>query len=238
MENHETIFEAVLDEIVKLPNSWERVDQIEYMIKILDERPGILKRALKHFHWLEHRNIFSDKLCYPEDSEEYLEYNTWTTWNGHGWEKIWKRFLVELMAIYEKWPKETQERFRIMDTKEKYGTLRIDLSGYNDEVHNLITAAELLSKVTCPFCGKVPVNSRGKHLVYATKGWISYLCKDCFNKDYLRDEKPTKKDRQMLKEYRRDCKTEIKTFRTQSYIDGQWITHEWVEDYNWLYKKN
>ena len=152
----DTLFEATLKAIVGMKPSWERTEQIEYLIKILDERPGLLKRALKRYHWLELRNVFSNKLCYPEDSEDYLKHNEWTQWNGHGWEKIWKRALVEIMAVYETWPKETQEHFRIMDTKEKWGLIRIDLSGYNDELNDIEIAAEMLSKVTCPACGKMP----------------------------------------------------------------------------------
>ena len=119
-ESKETLFEASLYEIINTPISWERTAQISYLIEILDERPGLLKRCLERYHWMELRNVFSDKLCYPEDSEDYLKHNEWTMWNGHGWELIWKRFLIELMVIYESWPKETQEHFRIMDTKEKW----------------------------------------------------------------------------------------------------------------------
>lgn len=232
----DSIFEITLKSIVDLPIGYERLDQINYLIKILDEKPGILLKALKHFKWLELRNVFSGELCFTEGSEAYMEHNEWCMWHNHPWEPIWKRFLVEVMALYEKWPKETQKHFRIMDTKEKWGRLRIDLSGYNDELHNLETAAELLSEVTCCACGKKPVNSRGEHLIYETKGWISYMCRDCFDYDWA-GRIPTKKDRAYLKEYRRDCKKEIKTFKTQSYKDGKWETHKWVEKYNWLYKE-
>lgn len=230
--------ETLLETIASTQPSEERSAQIECLIDALDKKPELLRRTLKNYHWLELRNAFSDKLCYPEDSEEYLSNSEWSRWNDHGWEHLWKRFLVELMALYDKWPKKTQEHFRIIDTKEKWGLIRIDLSCYDDEVHKLIAAAEMLSKVTCPICGKMPLNSRGEHLMYKTEGWIGYYCRDCFNGRYLHGKRHTKENRRALKELRRDAKTEIKNFYIGIYDIDKHTSYRLVEKYGWLYRED
>ena len=61
--------------------------------------------------------------------------------------------------------------YRIMDIKEKYGTLRWYDSGAPQEVYDIIHKYEELSFRTCIECGK-PAK-------YITQGWISPYCEDC-----------------------------------------------------------
>lgn len=221
-----TLFETTLENLIDAPLSWKRTEQIDFLISILDEKPALLERALARYDWLKIRNVFSD---------ESIQSNEWVIWNGSGWEKLWKRFLVEVMIVYEKMPESDKKALRISEVKEKYGGLRIYLSSYNDELKKLVTVAEMLSSVTCASCGKTPLNSRGEHLIYMTRGWISYLCRDCFDRYSLRDNKLTKENRQRLKELRRNCKVETKTFKTQLFCDGKLKDHLWVEKFGWLY---
>ena len=61
--------------------------------------------------------------------------------------------------------------YRIMDIKEKYGTLRWYDAGAPKEVYDIIHKYEELSFRTCIECGK-PAK-------YITQGWISPYCEDC-----------------------------------------------------------
>lgn len=58
--------------------------------------------------------------------------------------------------------------------KEKYGTLRFYYSGGDNYIDGMVSFAENLSANTCEFCGSM--KNVGK-----TKGWVSTICKDCYN---------------------------------------------------------
>ena len=62
-----------------------------------------------------------------------------------------------------------------VQVKQKYGTLRFYLSGYNDEVHQLVNEAERKSAVTCEECGKPGV--------CRNDGWITTTCDECYKGD-------------------------------------------------------
>lgn len=107
-------------------------------------------------------------------------YNIWTgkfsgyhyTWYDvldDGWKKAFgKQLLNELKQA----SKSNHNNFRIHDIKEKYGYLHIYLDGYSHGVDHVIQKYELLSICYCRRCGK-PVR-------YVTRGWIEYLCEECF----------------------------------------------------------
>jgi len=60
--------------------------------------------------------------------------------------------------------------------KEKYGGLRFYMTLSNNEIRNLVTEAEVLSKKTCEFCGAEGSLRRD--------GWWHTLCDSC-NKDKI-----------------------------------------------------
>ena len=66
-----------------------------------------LKKLLKKYPFLIHRNVFSGEACYQTE-EENLKYNWYNEWNDYGWEKIWKRFMQELFKEYDKLPDEAK----------------------------------------------------------------------------------------------------------------------------------
>jgi hypothetical protein len=66
--------------------------------------------------------------------------------------------------------------FRIVQVKEKFGTLRIYTQPYIEEVENIIREMENECLTICENCG-----APGK---LRTNGWFSVLCDDCFYERY------------------------------------------------------
>lgn len=145
-----------------------------------------IKELLEKYPFLEYRNVFSGELT-AENEEDRLKYNWWTAWDNCGWEKIWKKYLSVLFEEYEKLSDEAKKNFMIMDTKEKYGSLRIDTSYGNDTIYEAEKIVNMISQWTCYRCGKMPRNSNGKRLIWETRGWILPLCKDCMKKKFIKD---------------------------------------------------
>lgn len=67
--------------------------------------------------------------------------------------------------------------FRIMQIKEKYGTLRFYVASASREIYSIINKYEDISFSTCICCGE-PAK-------YITSGWISPFCEHCVNKDSI-----------------------------------------------------
>lgn len=82
---------------------------------------------------------------------------------GDGWYHIIEKALHQLSML--------DDETLILQVKEKYGTLRIYLSGFSDEAEKIVNDAENLSSYTCEKCGKV-----GK---LNTDGWYSVRCEEC-----------------------------------------------------------
>ena len=64
---------------------------------------------------------------------------------------------------------------KILQIKEKYGSLRFYISEGSDEIYKLIDKAENDSFTICESCGKV-----GK--LRGNLSWIQVLCEDCSDK--------------------------------------------------------
>ena len=99
-------------------------------------------------------------------------------WKNTGWNKIWHIYLGKLLRLYSTFDEKTKEEFEIIDTKEKYGTLRVYTSF--DIPFNL--ELEMLSNFTCYECGKIKKNLFGRHVIYISLGYILPYCKDCMKK--------------------------------------------------------
>lgn len=210
-------FDNLITQIRDIEPSWERTEQIEQLIHILNKEPGILK----------HRWSFLL-------SEGY---NWWTAWDGHGWEFIWKRFLIEVGIHWDSLSIEEKEYFSIFDVKEKYGTLRVvidnrvSLSGYDDKISELESILDHLSSVTCVCCGKQPRDSRGKNLIWLTPGWTTPYCKNCLRKVFF---KYRKADKQEFDRYAKECRTVVTNFGSVL-IQNNCRTHIYRRPaYNWL----
>lgn len=62
----------------------------------------------------------------------------------------------------------------ISEYKSKYGGLRCYLEGGNDEINEIISTYETLTEYICETCGKPDVGY--------TEGWITPICKKCYNR--------------------------------------------------------
>lgn len=66
------------------------------------------------------------------------------------------------------------EGFRLLQVKEKFGTLRMYTAGFDDYIDGVIDMMETMSESTCEQCG----NPGKSH----DNGWISTLCDRCNEK--------------------------------------------------------
>lgn len=97
---------------------------------------------------------------------------SYTEWDAMpaGWNKAFgKQYLKELKKQLKK--DKMLYKFRIMDLKEKYGTLRLYVNYGSKELYNIIDKYESLSWNTCIECGKPATHT--------SKGWISPYCEEC-----------------------------------------------------------
>lgn len=102
---------------------------------------------------------------------------TYTEWDAmpEGWHKAFgDDMLNELNAIYKKFDRAQKKNFRILQIKEKYGTLRFYTSFTTPELIRFTNKYEALSEKTCIECG-YPAT-------HMTKGYILPLCDECDKK--------------------------------------------------------
>lgn len=134
-------------------------------------------RLIAEYPFLKLRNRWTDKTseddCYVfKDGTE--DWATELSAMPDGWriafgEDMCKE-LKELLVKYN-----YLDGYRIMQIKEKYGTLRWYDNGFPvdgwDEYHDWLRKYEDLSKFTCMKCGKPAT--------HITKAWISPYCAEC-----------------------------------------------------------
>ena len=136
-----------------------------------------MQALLKKYPFLRFRNVWSGEQIYHGKSQN-LATNYYKYWDGSGWEELWKKkYLPRLFKEYDSWSKADKKSFVIIDTKEKFGELRI----YTNHSTDLEYIAERISGWTCEFCGKEP-REDGKRVIWTTSGWITNLCEDCARK--------------------------------------------------------
>ena len=128
------------------------------------------------------RKRFSDyrddpTLCFDTEKED-IRNNWYKSWDGTGWEKLWKvYFMPRLFKAYDTWDEEKKNNFHILDTKSKFGSLRISTSfSLPDDMEFIL---DWMSSFICEYCGKESIDEHGRQYVYQTRGWISNLCEDC-----------------------------------------------------------
>jgi hypothetical protein len=98
---------------------------------------------------------------------------------GDGWFRLIDSLFANIKWRQE-WLKKTGKKFKpvkVVQVKEKFGTLRFYIDGGDDHIRGLIDQAETMSNHICEECGDVG-HKRGK-------GWIKVLCdKHAKDKDY------------------------------------------------------
>ena len=116
-----------------------------------------------------------DPLYIGYDEKRELDYSyTWEDELPDGWRKAFcPKMWDELKAILEK--ADYVDKFRFVQIKEKYGTLRLYHEGVPEKIYAEVEEWEAkydrLSEKTCIHCGK-PAK-------YMSIGWISPWCEDC-----------------------------------------------------------
>lgn len=137
-------------------------------IAIINHNMGLVNR----FPFLIPRNAFSGKVVEDYDF-------TWTELDElpEAWKEAFGEQIAEeindvlIKAGYS-------DKYRITQIKEKYGQLRWYDEGVPkeiwDEVQKVIRKYEVISEKICICCGKPAT-----HL---TSGWITHVCKDCYDK--------------------------------------------------------
>ena len=132
------------------------------------------KKLIEEYPYLQPRNIWTDKI--PEDYD--YEYIRGEGELPEGWFVLFlqmckdiKKPLIEVNYL---------DNFRFSQIKEKYNTMRCYNFGASEEVHNIITKYEVMSRYICTRCGRPAA--------YETQSWyIESFCEDC-RKDVARHE--------------------------------------------------
>ena len=84
----------------------------------------------------------------------------------------WAGIIKEMIDKLEPYLK---DGLKIIQVREKFGTLRFYCDGHEtEEVQNIIREGELKSETTCEQCGSDNAKSRNN-------GWIKTLCNRCHN---------------------------------------------------------
>lgn len=132
--------------------------------QLIQERRN--KKLIKEFPFLQIRNVWSGEVL----DEPY--FSTWLDDMPDGWRNAFGlKMCQEIKDLLVK--NNCLNDYRILEVKEKYGTLRWYDNGGPKGLDAIISKYEDMSMCICPYCGK-PTK-------YYTKGWISYICEDCKN---------------------------------------------------------
>lgn len=88
---------------------------------------------------------------------------------GDGWRRLIEDTFARLDALNASHgPRDPDAILRVLDVKEKYGTLRIDVVPYDDEAEAVVNDAEAQSEKICDVCGSTG-RMRGER-------WLSTRC--------------------------------------------------------------
>jgi len=102
-----------------------------------------------------------------------------------GWKSLYQPILDKIDE-YNK-DKEDNDKIRVMQVKEKFGTLRIYVDNAPQEIYDEIDKAERTSSIVCEECGYKNPHKVSTSLVL---GWYRTLCQRC--KDKYNKEKDGK----------------------------------------------
>jgi len=88
----------------------------------------------------------------------------------------WKHLYEPILEKIVEYNKEHEDNpIEVHQIKEKFGTLRIYLSHYTDELSDMIDKAEGESEHTCEICGKHIEGPIVEHY------WIYPMCRECYD---------------------------------------------------------
>lgn len=149
--------------------------RIFYKTEGQEEKEKILKNIKQYNKELIEKYPFlmPYRVVTGEPLEDYDYEFTWLDDMEDGWRIAFglqmmeelKQTLVKINYLDE---------YKLMQVKEKFGSLRWYDNGRSNEMNDVIAKYEDLSEKTCGFCGE-----KAK---YISKGWIYPYCKECANK--------------------------------------------------------
>ena len=134
---------------------------------------------LRKYPFMQQRNVFTGEI----DKENIGK--TYFNWCPEAWIPILIAWCEEILPEYNSFSDMKQKQFRILDIKEKYGSLRIDTTLYSEKLSLATWKAGARAELTCYTCGKQPRNSKGEHMIWESRGWIFPYCKECAKKYYF-----------------------------------------------------
>lgn len=113
--------------------------------------------------------------------------------NWHGWNDLLLCWAEKVREVFITMPKSSQDNLYIVEMKEKYGSLRMSLTGIiqspYDKINEYIYMLEHMSRFTCLYCGKITKSSNGKKIFSWSNGYYSpCICKKCAKKEYFKEK--------------------------------------------------
>lgn len=122
---------------------------------------------------------WNGELAKDEDGNYFLEID-----GMNGWRDLLLCWSEKVKPIYDSITDENlKNNFYLIDAKEKYGCLRIDVSCIpTPKIDEYISMTEHLSEWTCIKCGKITKSSNSKHIIIYRNVEVPF-CKDCAKKD-------------------------------------------------------
>jgi hypothetical protein len=140
------------------------------------------KKLISYYPFLLPRNRWTDEV--PDDYDySYTELDNMPD----AWKDVFGLFMCEYIK-QNLMDANYLDKYRIMQIKEKYGTLRWYDNGVPKSIYDkhceIISKYEKLSGEVCFDCGAEPT-------VGQTRGWILFLCEKCGSKqkDFVRFKK-------------------------------------------------
>ncbi len=102
----------------------------------------------------------------------------WGFEHGDGWFWLLDQLCNSIQRYIDNqnsFRKESEKVSQVVATqvKEKFGTLNFYFSGGDDYIDGMVRMAENMSANICEFCGST-------ENVGSTQGWISVICKECY----------------------------------------------------------
>lgn len=158
---------------------------------------------------------------------------TWYDDIPEGWQKAFgKQMLIDIKAAIKKtkkaaWKNEhrrlkTADCLTFQQIKEKWGELCLYASA-SEQVQNVLDYYEKLSIGYCINCGK-PAR-------YMTKGWIGYLCEDCFGAWANKFKKLSEQELIEAKKEHRLTQQDIPVYSVFNKDSNEWDSVSLKEEY-------
>lgn len=91
---------------------------------------------------------------------------------GKGWKDVILSYLPKISEIVKE---KKLDNFRIVQIKEKFGSLRVYTNNSVQEIEDIIDEMEKECSTTCETCG----SKEGK---FRSNGWMRVICDECENK--------------------------------------------------------